>query len=168
MTTDKEVLMNILPLLLGFIAWQFFSGKNKKPPEKEDANPFKYFGGGLLNDLINNPEALAALAQVTTLFDKGADEAEKSAAIFSLLSNPAVFEIAKGFFNSYNSAKSKREREPDRRKTRSEQPSPPAPEPQPQSPSKEAREIFEPVSTIAGVKISEKLCHLYDNWYIKK
>lgn len=34
--------------------------------------------------------------------------------------------------------------------------------------TEESEEFFRPVENIAGVEVSEKLRHLYDNWYTKK
>ena len=105
-------------------------------------------GSSLISELLSNPEALSSLIRVNKLFGKRATSEEKSAAVFGLLSNPFVFELAKGFFMMQ-----------EKNETYTETP---------YSPSEEAAEAFRPVAPVAEVEITEKLCHLYDNWYIKK
>ena len=163
--------MNILPVALGLLAWQMLNGKNKKPFGKaENADGgfgAEMFKNGLLDGLLANPEALSSLASVTKLFDKKASQKEKSTAIFGLLSNPAVFEFAKTFFTAKTDSG-----EGFNEKAKSENAETNADEAAGNeeaqySPSEQAQEAFKPVTAVAGVEVTDKLCRLYDNWYIK-
>lgn len=150
--------MNLLPLALGFLAWQFFGKKNKES---------SVLGGGI-GKLLSNPDAIGMLTSFAKLSDKTTTTAEKTSALIEMLSSPVIFEVAKSLFKSAaetaastsaNTSTATKETADNIKK---------APENFSATDiSDESKQFFKPVETVAGVEISKKLYHLYDNWYLK-
>lgn len=158
--------MNLLPLALGFLAWQFL---------KKNGNGTNSALGGLngIGNLLNNPDALGMLTSFGKLSDKKATTAEKTSALIELLSSPAILEVAKSLFKNYAPASGSDKadnRQSEEKKTGAGKKSSPISEDdfKTEEATDESKQFFKPVETVAGVEISKKLYHLYDNWYLKK
>lgn len=140
--------MNMLPLLLGFLAYQMFNKKSDKPAGINSLD---------LSSLLSNPETLGVLASLTKL---GSNNADTTKALMEIISNPAIMSIFTGLLNN------RTEKAPDIKDAPSQHDG--------LNVNKEAKfsdkavNHFKPVETVAGAQISEKLYNLYDNWYIKK
>lgn len=163
--------MNLLPLLIGLMLMNGF---------KKDKNK-KQGGLGSLGDLggiFSNPDAMALIPHITKLFDNGASEEDKNAAMMALMTNPAVFELVQKFMTKKTDGQATEQNDGQ-------------PDDAPKGDggksvfetgngmdgdaafdaeafSAESKEFFKPVENVAGVEISQKLYGLYDNWYIKK
>lgn len=142
--------MNILPMLLGFLAFQMVNKNNNKPAGKNGLD---------LNSLLSNPEALGVLTSLSKLGLKNADTTQ---ALMEIVSNPMVMNLFTSLLSKNTSAQSTADVRD-------------APEQnnglnvnKESKFSEDAVGFFKPVETVAGVQISEKLYHMYDNWYIKK
>ncbi len=151
--------MNLTTVALALLAFKLLSGK----PSSSKAEQPKVDFGSFLNEDTQN-----LLSCVNKLQDKSLSQEDKTSAIFALITNPAVMSILSNLSpngSQNNDATSN---------------SPPTQTDIQQNcrqndegytfetPSAEAEQAFEPIKNIAGVEVSHKLYHLYDNWYAKK
>ncbi|MCM1043066.1 MAG: hypothetical protein NC350_02520 [Corallococcus sp.] len=148
--------MNLTTVALLFIAMQLLGGKNGKPSDKSkqsfNADSFR----GILSD-----DTQSLIDSIGKLRDPDTPNEDKTGAILSMVTNPAVMNFASGLFGGAN------RQSPTSNETK------PTPDVNDEgyafeSPSEDAREFFKPVENIAGTEASHKLYELYDNWYCKK
>ena len=152
-------MMNLLPLLLGFVLLGNFNKQNKK------------LNFDLLQ-ILSNPDLAGLLPHVAKLIDKNSTEEDKNFAMMNLLTNPAIFEIMQKFTNkqeqphqdetNQTNQESDMQNEPEQTQNKPEQTQ------SEQSFSAESQEFFAPIKDVADKQISQKLYALYDNWYVKK
>ena len=143
--------MNLSTAALLMIAWMALSNNGEKGARQQNTaknSPLDTLSG-LLNDDTKN-----IINCVNTLSDSHCSQEDKTGAIFQIMSNPAVMNIASSFFGGGQQSK------PDDNAKNSEgyafeQPSP------------AAQEFFRPVDNIADAEVKHKLYWFYDNWYVK-
>ena len=145
--------MNLSTVALLLIAWQVLSSNSRERQNTSHSSPLDNLSGFLSDDTKN------IINCVNKLSDKQCSQEDKTGAIFQMITNPAVMNIASSFFGG----NSKQDNEP-----------------QPQAdgqtnsegykfeqPSAASQEFFRPIDNIADAEVKHKLYWFYDNWYIK-
>lgn len=89
---------------------------------------------------------------ITKLSDKDASQEDKTGAIFQMMTNPAVMDMASKLFNK---------QEPDKKQDENDEGY------KFETPSATSREFFRPIDNIADAEVKHKLYWFYDNWYVK-
>ena len=156
LTTKKKrkggVKVNFLPVIIGVLLFSLFSDKGGG---KQSG------GSGNAIDMENIQNTVGAINSFNKL---GGKDTDKMSVVMELMSNPVVAELVGKFLgNQPTSGADEKihndgatEQDFNARDTSASEA------------TEESEEFFRPVENIAGVEVSEKLRHLYDNWYTKK
>lgn len=134
--------MNLSTVMLLLLAWQMLSGGKKQNAPKKS-----------LSDLFND-DTKNIFDCVEKLTDKEASKEDKTGAIFQMMTNPAVMDLAGKFF-------SKKEEEKKEEPLQNEEGY------NFEQPSADSREFFRPIENIADAEVKHRLYRFYDNWYVK-
>ena len=153
--------LNLSTIALLLIAWQVLSnnGNNSTQQNTPKSSPLEGLSGFLSDDTKN------IISCVNKLNDSQCSQEDKTGAIFQMMTNPAVMNIASSFFGA-GSASPQQNGASDKAADATcdaangegykfEQPSAPA------------QEFFRPIDNIADAEVKHKLYWFYDNWYIK-
>ena len=146
--------MNFLPVIIGVLLFSLFSDKGGG---KQSG------GSGNAIDMENIQNTVGAINSFNKL---GGKDTDKMSVVMELMSNPVVAELVGKFLGNqptsgadeeiHNDGATETEQDFNARDTSASEA------------TEESEEFFRPVENIAGVEVSEKLRHLYDNWYTKK
>ena len=150
--------MNLSTIALLVFAWLAFGNNGAKQQSAPKISPLDALTG-LLNDDTKN-----IINCVNTLNDSHCSQEDKTGAIFQMISNPAVMNIASSFFgggqaNQQGENKQQQQQSDGAMKNSEgyafEQPSP------------ACQDFFRPIDNIADAEVKHKLYWFYDNWYVK-
>ena len=130
--------MNFLPVIIGVLLFSMFSDKGGG---KQSG------GSGNAIDMENIQNTVGAINSFNKL---GGKDTDKMSVVMELMSNPVVATETEQDYTASS------EQDFNARDTSASEA------------TEESEEFFRPVENIAGVEVSEKLRHLYDNWYTKK
>lgn len=128
--------MNLSTVAILLLAWQMLSDKSSNKPQD-------YLSQFLNDDSKNILECVGKLS------DSNVSSQDKTGAIFQVLTNPAVSQLANSLFNKTT----------EQTDTNSEGY-------KFDTPSQHSKEFFEPIDNIADAEIKHKLYWFYDNWYL--
>ena len=155
--------MNLSTVALLLIAWQVLSHNGNNGQRQQNipkTSPLDSLSGFLSDDTKN------IISCVNKLSDSHCSQEDRTGAIFQMMTNPAVMNIASSFFGG---APSNSPQQSD-----SEQASGQGENAQVNSegykfeePSLHAQEFFRPIDNIADAEVKHKLYWFYDNWYVK-
>ena len=155
--------MNLSTIALLLLAWQLLgnsstTGHNASPSAKPGLTDF-------LSDDTKN-----MLDCVNKLSSAQCSQEDKTSAIFQMMANPAVMNIASNLFSKNTQANSESEKKPPEQSVHTQK----AEEEHVNSegyrfetPSDFSQEFFRPIENIADTEVKHKLYYFYDNWYIK-
>lgn len=148
--------MNFLPVLIGVLLFSLFSDKGGAKKSGDSDNVI---------DMENIQNTVGAINSFNKL---GGKDTDKMSVVFELMSNPVVAELV-GKFLGKQPANEETEVHNDTSGGGQDFSESFAPQETPttEDTANESEELFRPVENIAGVEVSEKLRHLYDNWYTK-
>ena len=147
--------MKLSTVALLLIAWQVLSsGDNGAKQNAPQVSPLDTISAFLSDDTKN------ILSCMSKLSDRQCSQEDKTGAIFQIMTNPQVMNIASNLFGNNGE---QREQKPDGQQTggtndegyRFEQSSP------------ASQEFFRPIDNIADAEVKHKLYWFYDNWYVK-
>lgn len=138
--------MNLSTIALALLAWQLLSGNNGKQQGKSAKSPLESISQFVSDD------TKSILDCVGKLSDKDSTQEDKTGALFQMMTNPAVMNMASNLF----------------KKTEEQQPIVNDEGYKFDSPSPQSKEFFKPIDNIADAEIKHKLYWFYDNWYVKK
>jgi hypothetical protein len=166
LTTKKKrkggVKVNFLPVIIGVLLFSLFSDKGGG---KQSG------GSGNAIDMENIQNTVGAINSFNKL---GGKDTDKMSVVMELMSNPVVAELVGKFLGNQPTSGAGEEIHNDGA-TETEQDYSAssgqdfnARDTSASEATEESEEFFRPVENIAGVEVSEKLRHLYDNWYTKK
>ena len=156
--------MNLSTVALLLIAWQVLSsgGNGEAKQNTPRSSPLVGLSDFLSDDTKN------IISCVNKLSDSQCSQEDRTGAIFQMMTNPAVMNIASSIFSGGNGKQEQ-----------------PKPNEQPsgeqangegyansegykfEQPSTPAQEFFRPIDNIADAEVKHKLYWFYDNWYIK-
>ncbi len=143
--------MNFTTVAMLLIAWQLLAngktngGTEKKKPDLSSLT-------GLLND-----DTRSLLDCVGKLSDKNVSKEDRTGALFQMVTNPAVMNLAGNLFGggqegkADNNGGTAENSEGYRFK---------------ETYSDESKEFFRPIKDVADEEIKQKLYWFYDNWYL--
>ena len=153
--------MNLSTVALLLIAWQVLSGSGNNGAKQQNApktSPLDSLSGFLSDDTKN------IINCVNKLSDKNCSQEDRTGAIFQMMTNPAVMNIASSFFGGGSDTQQKEceqtQTPPNAENTNSEGYAF-------EQPSSTAQEFFRPIDNIADAEVKHKLYWFYDNWYVK-
>lgn len=135
--------MNLSTIAMLLIAWQLLSKSNAP---KQNKSPLESLSSFMSDDTKN------IMDSITKLSDKDASQEDKTGAIFQMMTNPAVMDMASKLFNK---------QEPDKKQDENDEGY------KFETPSATSREFFRPIDNIADAEVKHKLYWFYDNWYVK-
>ena len=154
--------MNLSTVALLLIAWQVLSSGNGNSGAERNApkaSPLDNLSGLLSDDTKN------IISCVNKLTDSRCSNEDRTGAIFQMMTNPAVMNIASSFFRSGgNQQQNGEEQAKDGQCGNGEENSEGYKFTQA---SKSAQEFFRPIDDIADAEVKHKLYWFYDNWYVK-
>ena len=150
--------MNLSTVALLLIAWQVLSNNGNNNAQQQNTpktSPLDNLSGFFSDDTKN------IISCVNKLSDSQCSREDKTGAIFQMITNPAVMNIASSFFGG--GGDSQQQSKPDEQAqapTNSEGY-------KFEQPSEHAQEFFRPIDNIADAEVKHKLYWFYDNWYVK-
>ena len=162
--------MNLSTVALLMIAWLAFSnnGNNGNNGAKQQSapkvSPLDTLSGLLSDDTKN------IINCVNTLSDSHRSQEDKTGAIFQMMSNPAVMNIASSFFGGSQQGSNTNEQSTGAQNNSSQQNTDGMTNSEGyafEQPSATAQEFFHPIDNIADTEVKHKLYWFYDNWYVK-
>jgi len=133
--------LNLSTILMLFAAWQLLKGNKSGNTSGKIAD--------FLSDDTKN-----MLNCVDKLTSKNASKDDKTGALFQIISNPAIMDIAGKLFQQKKSDNVP-EKETNDEGYEFEKP------------SADSKEFFKPIDNIADSEVKHKLYWFYDNWYVK-
>lgn len=133
--------MNLSTILMLFAAWNILSANKSKPRE-----------GSKMTDFLSD-DAKNIYNCVDKLTSKQSSQEDKTGALFQIISNPSVMELAGRLFNS------KQNEQPPSQQNEEGYAF--------ETPSASSQEFFRPIDNIADAEVKHKLYWFYDNWYVK-
>ena len=156
--------MNLSTVALLLIAWHVLSG-NGNGAQQQNNPPRSPLEGlsGLLSDDTKN-----IINCVNKLSDSQCSQEDKTGAIFQMMTNPAVMNIASSFFGGSQQASSDGAQTPPATNSEASNGGMTNGEGYAfEQPSDAAQEFFRPIDNIADAEVKHKLYWFYDNWYVK-
>ena len=147
--------LKLSTVALMLIAWQVLtSGNNSSQQNTPQSSPLDTISAFLSDDTKN------ILSCVSKLSDKQCSQEDRTGAIFQIMTNPQVMNIANNLFGGNGEQQEQKHDEQTNGYTngegyRFEQPSP------------ASQEFFRPIDNIADAEVKHKLYWFYENWYIK-
>ena len=150
--------MNLSTIALLLIAWQVFSGNNDgaRAHDAPRRSPLDNISDFLSEDTKN------IISCVNKLTDSQCSQQDKTGAIFQMMTNPAVMNVASSFFGGGTGAQQEQPKQNEQADGmqnsegyKFEQSSP------------ASQEFFRPIDNIADAEVKHKLYWFYDNWYVK-
>lgn len=135
--------LNLSTIAMLLIAWQLLSKSNAP---KQNKSPLESLSSFMSDDTKN------IMDSITKLSDKDASQEDKTGAIFQMMTNPAVMDMASKLFNKQETDKKQDENDEGYKF---------------ETPSATSREFFRPIDNIADAEVKHKLYWFYDNWYVK-
>ena len=155
MITQKgDGAVNLSTIALIMLAWQLL-GNSQKTPQKPSQRPQIGIGDFLNDDAKNILNCMGKLSHPSC------SQEDKTNAIFQMMANPAVMNLASNLFGGSNGASSQEttatasDEHVNSEGYRFE------------TPSASSQEFFRPIDNIADTEVKHKLYWFYDNWYIK-
>ena len=157
--------MNLSTIALVMLCWQLLSN-NQKHQEKPSPSPQIGLADFLSEDTKNMLNCVNKLSQASC------SQEDKTNAIFQMMANPAVMNLASNLFGGSSSSgqqttsttsdntsvhtqKSDSNEHVNAEGYRFE------------TPSATSQEFFRPIDNIADTEVKHKLYWFYDNWYVK-
>lgn len=153
--------MNLSTVALLVIAWLAFGNNGNNGAKQQSApkiSPLDTLTGLLSDDTKN------IINCVNTLSDSHCSQEDKTGAIFQMMSNPAVMNIASSFFNG---GQGNRQEEGKQQNGQNDGGMKNSEGYAFEQPSTTAQEFFHPIDNIADAEVKHKLYWFYDNWYVK-
>ena len=144
--------LSTVALLL--IAWQVLSNNGAEKQNTPKKSALDGLSGLLSEDTKN------IINCVSKLSDKQCSQEDKTGAIFQMMTNPAVMNIASSFFGGGNTQQQNNTSEQSNCEENSEGY-------KFEQPSAASQEFFRPIDNIADAEVKHKLYWFYDNWYVK-
>lgn len=136
--------MNLSTIALALLAWQLLSGSNRTE-SKPNSSPLENISQFVSDDTKNIIDCVEKLSS------QNASTEDKTGAIFQMMTNPTIMNMASSLFKKEEEAKPVVNDEGYRFET----------------PSKASQDFFKPIDNIADAEIKHKLYWFYDNWYVK-
>ena len=148
--------MNLSTVALILLAWQLLSnGQNSQ----HNSSPRSQIG---LTDFLND-DAKNMLNCVNMLSSRQCSQEDRTSAIFQMMGNPAVMNLASNLFGGASS----QTQQGQSTDTTSQDPHVNSEGYRFETPSASSQEFFRPIDNIADAEIKHKLYWFYDNWYVK-
>ncbi len=146
--------MNLSTVALILLAWQLLGKDNDSQPR---AAPPQIGLTDILSDDVKN-----IIHNAQKLSDSSCTQQDRAGAIFEIMSNPAVMNLASNLFGkaaapdgSANAPQSENAQTNDEGYKF-------------ETPSSASQEFFRPIDNIADAEVKHKLYWFYDNWYNKQ
>lgn len=154
--------MNLSTVALILLACHLMSS-NSKPPKTQQSPPMDWTG--FLSEDTKN-----IINCVGTLSNEKCSQEDRTGAIFQMLSNPAIMNLASNLFGNFGAATAPDKKENDTDGVKNQHTSRDDVNSEGfrfDTPSDDSREFFRPIDNIADSEIKHKLYWFYDNWYVK-
>ena len=151
--------MNLSTVALLLIAWQVLSSNGNNGQKQQNtpkASPLEGLSGLLSDDTKN------IINCVNKLSDSQCSQEDRTGAIFQMMTNPAVMNIASSFFGGGGNVQQEQEKPHEQADEHSNDEGYKF-----EQPSMHAQEFFRPIDNIADAEVKHKLYWFYDNWYVK-
>ena len=150
--------MNLSTMALLLLGFYVLSGGSQQKKSQQQPNPPFNFSEFLSADTKD------ILSCMNTLSSSDCSQEDKTSALFRVMSNPAVMNIAESFLGrskQNDDTQIKRPEDCDKKHQNDEGY-------QFETPSASSQEFFHQIDNIADAEVKHKLYWFYDNWYVKK
>lgn len=148
--------MNLSTVALVLLAWHLLQ---KKPTAQQQ--PQQLGIGDFLSDDVKN------ILNTAQKLNGSCSPEDRAGAIFEIMSNPAVQNIANTIFGNMGAKNAKPQTpEPAQQQCESDQ-NTNGEGYKFETPSAASQEFFRPIDNIADAEVKHKLYRFYDNWYVK-
>ncbi len=137
--------MNLSTIALALLAWQLLTNSGDKQKENPSKSPLDNISQFVNEDTKNIIDCVEKISSKDTSAE------DKTGAIFQMMTNPAVMNIANSLFKKADSPQTMENDEGYKF----------------EQPSKDSQEFFKPIENIADAEVKHKLYWFYDNWYVK-
>ena len=160
--------VNLSTVALILLAWQLLSNT----PNKENTRPRPQVG---LSDFLSD-DTKSMINCVDKLSSSQCSQEDRTSAIFQMISNPAVINLASNLFggmgnsttaNPTNNTTENAENLSQKQENHSSDQHVNSEGYRFETPSSASQEFFRPIDNIADTEIKHKLYWFYDNWYVK-
>lgn len=138
--------MNLSTIAIALLAWQLLS-TNGEQHSKSNASPLDNISQFVSED------TKSILDCVGKLSDKNCSQEDKTGALFQMMTNPTLMNMASSLFNKTEEPKNEPIVNDEGYKF--------------ETPSQQSRDFFKPIDNIADAEVKHKLYWFYDNWYVK-
>ena len=162
MITKRRVCeLNLSTVALILLAWQVLS-KNNDRRDNSQSSPTVGLTDFLSDDTKNMLDCFGKLSNGTC------SQEDRTSAIFQMMANPAVMNIASNLFGGFGATNASTTDTTPRDSQSSEKTAYTNSEGYKfETPTAESVEFFRPIDNIADAEIKHKLYRFYDNWYVK-
>ena len=157
--------MNLSTIALILLAWQLLGNS----PNTPKTPPRGQLG---LTDFLSD-DTKSMLNCVDKLSSSSCSQEDKTSAIFQMMANPAVMNLASNLFGGGNKGEQPRSETQTATDTASIHTDSTGAEHvnaegyRFETPSTDSQDFFRPIENIADTEIKHKLYWFYDNWYVK-
>ena len=157
--------LNLSTVALLLIAWQVLSSSGNNGAKQQNTpknSPLDNLSGFLSDDTKN------IISCVNKLSDSECSQEDKTGAIFQMMTNPAVMNIASSFFGGSGSETAQQGNGAEHTDGATKGNGGVNSEGYKfEQASSHAQEFFRPIDNIADAEVKHKLYWFYDNWYVK-
>ena len=159
--------MNLSTVALLLLGWYALSGNNRQQPQQNQKrnSPLENLSGFLSDDTKN------ILNCVNTLSSSNCSQEDRTSALFQMMTNPTVMNLAGNFFGGANGTGENQKDVHNETFNQAEQSDNDehvnAEGYRYETPSTNSQEFFRPIDNIADTEVKHKLYWFYDNWYVK-
>ena len=150
--------MNLSTVALILLAWQLLSDNRRQPNRPASQTGISELLSDDVKSVINSAQKLS---------DKNCSQADRAGAIFEIMSNPALQNLAENLFGNAGQPKQTTNDQQTQRQKDEEQDVNNEGY-KFETPSTASREFFRPIDNIADAEVKHKLYWFYDNWYTAK
>ena len=152
--------MNLSTVALVLIAWQLLKNNNRQDENNNSRNV------GISDFLSEDTKSM--LGCFGKLSSGQCSEEDRASAIFQIMSNPAVMNIASNLFGNFAKGNGATDTPPSQGQTQCDTDTHTNSEGYKfETPSTASQEFFRPIDNIADTEVKHKLYWFYDNWYVK-
>ena len=150
--------MNLSTVALVLIAWQLLKNNNRQDENNNSRNV------GISDFLSEDTKSM--LGCFGKLSSGQCSAEDRASAIFQIMSNPAVMNIASNLFGNFSKGNGATDTPPSQGQTQCDTHTN-SEGYKFETPSTASQEFFRPIDNIADTEVKHKLYWFYDNWYVK-
>ncbi|MCH5159352.1 MAG: hypothetical protein J1F66_00695 [Clostridiales bacterium] len=156
--------MNLSTVALLLIAWQVLSNSGNNGVSQQNTPKNSPLSG--ISDFLSD-DTKNIISCVNKLSDRQCSQEDRTGAIFQMITNPALMNIASSIFGGNGNQQQQPQTSQQADKDENSEGYTNSEGYKFEQPSTPAQDFFRPIDNIADAEVKHKLYWFYDNWYIK-